>query len=256
MKLVTNNKLIIEESLSRIGYKDIDVLEIPFALDVPKGIPFYSAHYKVDVFNYFASLPEDEYSILLDSDVVCLQNFHSEFYNLVKEGVPSVYYLNSYGGDRKLNDVRFIVDDVKWLPWAGGEYIGGTADFYKKLYDEILLFKDAYWQAIHQGLFHVGDEMLTTIALSRLRKKYNLCPVDVKWFGIIHRYWSAFEIKNVWSFHTSLIHLPGDKIFEADIDLSAKTVKELFEGYYWFHKKQRLKTIIKNVVRMIRKSPI
>ena len=28
-----------------------------------------------------------------------------------------------------------------------------------------------------------------------------------------------------------LIHLPGDKMFEAHVDLSAKTVNEIFTGY-------------------------
>lgn len=205
------------------------------------------------MFRYLSTLPEDKYSILLDSDVVCMREFSAEYYELIKQGVPSVYYLNSYGGDTKMNDVRRIVEDIDWLPWAGGEYIGGTASFYKKLYDEILSIKDAYWNVINQGLFHVGDEMLTSIALMRLRKKQNLCPVDVKWFGVIHRYWSAFESKSFWRYGTFLIHLPGDKMFEAHIDLSAKTVNDLFVGYGWFCKKQRLKHFIKGVIASIKK---
>ena len=121
------------------------------------------------------------------------------------------------------------------------------------IYGDILSFKDAYWSVINQGLFHVGDEMLTSIALARLRQKQNLCPVDAKWFGVIHRYWSAFESRSIWDHGTFLIHLPGDKIFEAQVDLSAKTVNEIFTGYNWFRKKQRLKNIIKDViVRFIR----
>ena len=65
-------------------------------------------------------------------------------------------------------------------------------------------------------------------------KKQNLCPVDAKWFGVIHRYWSAFESRSIWDHGTFLIHLPGDKMFEAQVDLSAKTVNEIFTGYNWF----------------------
>ena len=50
VKLLTHNKSFIDDSLRRIGYEELEVVEIPFSLNVPKGIPFYSAHYKVDVF--------------------------------------------------------------------------------------------------------------------------------------------------------------------------------------------------------------
>lgn len=83
------------------------------------------------------------------------------------------------------------------MPWVGGEFIGGTASFFKKIYDEILSFKDAYWSVINHGLFHVGDEMLTSIAFAHLRQKQNLCPVDAKWFGVIHRYLSAYESRSI-----------------------------------------------------------
>ena len=152
---------------------------------------------------------------------------------------------------KKYDGDKYVKVDIDWMPWASGEFVGGTASFYKIIYDEILSFKDAYWSVINKGLFHVGDEMLTSIALARLRKKQKLCPVDAKWFGVIHRYWSAFELRSVWSHGTSLIHLPGDKLFEAHVDLSANTVNEIFSGYGWFCKKQRLKNMIKGIIARI-----
>lgn len=182
-----------------------------------------------------------------------MREFSAEYYELIKQGVPSVYYLNAYGGVKKMKDVRFIVEDIDWMPWSGGEFIGGTASFFNKIYDEILSIKDAYWSVINQELFHVGDEMLTSIALARLWQKQNLCPVDAKWFGVIHRYWSAFETKSIWNYGTFFIHLPGDKMFEAHIELSATTVSELLAGYGCFCKKQRLKHFIKGVIASIKK---
>lgn len=73
-----------------------------------------------------------------------MREFPAEYYELIKQGVRSVYYLNAYGGDKKLKDVRLIVEDIDWMPWAGGEFVGGTASFYKIIYGEILSFKDAY----------------------------------------------------------------------------------------------------------------
>ena len=47
-----------------------------------------------------------------------------------KAGCAVVYYLNAYGGVKKMKDVRLIVKDIDWMPWAGGEFIGGTASFF------------------------------------------------------------------------------------------------------------------------------
>lgn len=245
--ILTNNKEELLNSLERIGYKEITVIEIPFTLNVPKGIRFYSAHFKIDVFQYFSTLPTNQYSILLDSDVVCLRDFNKEFYSIVEEGIPTVYYLDNYGGDNKIEDINRITSDIKWLPWAGGEYIGGVSSFYSALYSEIMTIKEDYWRVINGGLFHIGDEMLTSIALSKLRR-LGISPVDVKYLGIIHRYWSVTESKHFLKYNSNLIHLPGDKVFESKVDLSASTINELFSGYSFFHLKNRIKQIIKEML--------
>ncbi|MFT6322977.1 MAG: hypothetical protein ACJAWO_000523, partial [Halieaceae bacterium] len=56
--------------------KELKVRVIEFDLDVPKGIKFYSAHFKLDVFKYFSTL-KSEYSILIDCDVVCINEMPS-----------------------------------------------------------------------------------------------------------------------------------------------------------------------------------
>ena len=33
---------------------------------------------------------------------------------------------------KKYDGDKYVKVDVDWLPWAGGEYIGGTASFYGK----------------------------------------------------------------------------------------------------------------------------
>ena len=247
VNIVTNNKILIINSLQRIGYTDINVVEIPFSLNVPKGIPFYSAHFKIDVFKYFASRPSDEYSILLDSDVICLHDFNGEFYSIIDNHVPMVYYLNTYGGEKKLKDVCKIDTDIKWMPWVGGEFIGGDAIFFSSLYREIMLFKEEYWNVVSNGLFHVGDEMLTSIAIARLRKK-NICPVDAKWFGVIHRYWSEIETKRLFDYDCPLMHIPGDKIFEHKINLNVISIEDLLKGYKLYCIMKRTKGVFKNIV--------
>lgn len=89
--LLTNDETIVFQSLNRIGYNDLQVKRIDFSLNVVKGIRFYSAHYKIDVFKYLGQLPDDEYSILLDSDMVCMNAFTKEQLAIVKEKKPLVY---------------------------------------------------------------------------------------------------------------------------------------------------------------------
>lgn len=248
VNVVTNDKKTLRESLERIGYECVNVIEILFTLDVPRDIPFYSAHFKIDVYRYFAQRPDNEYSILVDGDVVCMREFCEEFYSITDEGLPMVYYLDGYGGSQKMRDVKKIVSDVSWMPWTGGEFIGGKNDFFAMLYDAIMKFKDAYWKVVNDGLFHVGDEMLTSIAVQRLRRKA-VCPVDAKVFSVVHRYWSIHEHKSLSDYHVSLMHLPGDKVFFKGVDLDSNNISQLLKGYNTYTFIQRIKGVIHRILR-------
>lgn len=215
---------------------------------MPLGIPFYSAHFKIDVYRYLSQQPDNEYSILLDGDVVCMKCFSDEFYSIVGEGLPMVYYMEGYGGSKKIQDVKKIVSDITWMPWAGGEFIGGKNDFFAALYNDIMEFKEGYWKVVHDDLFHVGDEMLTSIALQRLRKKA-VYPVDAKNFGVIHRYWSIHERKSLHDYHVTLMHLPGDKVFFKGVDLESDSVLQLLKGYNLYHSIQRIKGMVHHILR-------
>lgn len=249
VKILTNNKSAIEASTKRLGYESIDIVEIPFSLNVPKGISFYSAHFKIDVFKYLSHKSNDEYSILLDSDIVCMHDFGQEFYSIVDAGQPMVYFLNGYGGTKKLSDVHRITEEISWMPWAGGEFIGGNADFFGALYAEIVQFKEQYWAVVNDGLFHVGDEMLTSIALQKLRNKGAYHPIDAKLFDVIYRYWSVHEQKGIHNFAMSLMHFPGDKTFFRKVDLSQNSIDGLLKGYSRFHLFQRFKKFVKHIIK-------
>jgi hypothetical protein len=249
LNLLTNDQNAIKSSLQRIGYEGLEITEIKFDLDVPKGIPFYSAHYKIDVFRYFSTKSNDEYSILLDSDIVCFDKFREEFYALVDSGTPMVYYIQEYVNisERKMDDVRKVVSDLSWMPWCGGEFIGGTATFYGNLYNEIISFKSDYWKNI-STLFHVGDEFLTSIAIERLKRR-GCYIMDANQINVIHRYWSIYEKNSYKSYKKPLIHFPGDKYFFAKVDLSKPTLKQLMFGYYIFHK---MKLLVEGIRKLLK----
>lgn len=246
---MTNSELAIFASLKRIGYVDLQVKVIDFKLDVPKGIGFYSAHFKIDVFNYLSSLPQNDYSILLDSDIVCVKRFNSEFSAIVSDGIPMTFILPQYGGTRKLEDVNKFDKSTNWLQWAGGEFIGGQASFWKTLYNEILSIKDDYWKVVNADLFHVGDEMLTSVALSRLFKK-GISTIDAGSLGFVTRYWSKTETKALSDINIPFIHFPGDKVWFAEKDINkVSSIRDIFKGWKLYRLQQRLKGWIQKITK-------
>lgn len=249
--LLTNNETIIRESLERIGYRELTVEEIEFTLNVPRGISFYSAHFKIDVFKYFSTKGSDEYSLLLDSDIICKGSFPTEFFGVAEQNIPMVYYLplSVESNDSKIESIRRIDADIKWCPWAGGEFIGGTAEFYGKLYRDICLFKDKYFSELKNDLFHTGDEMLTTIALAHLTQRGGVVVADAKSLSVVHRYWSIYEHKKMAEYDVPLIHLPGDKVFLNKVNLSkAKVSGGLMAGYDTWHRYMRLREFAKRII--------
>ena len=244
--VLTNDSKVIENSLARIGY-GLNIRKIPFSLDVPQGIRFYSAHFKIDVFNYLRGLSSEEYSILLDNDVVCLSDFSKEIYSVIKDGLPMIYYLPRYGGKEKIADARLIAPDLEWLLWCGGEFIGGRSAFFKSLYDNILKIKDNYWRVLDKLTFHIGDEVLTSIAMHNIICSRHQIVLDAGVLGLVHRYWSVFEQKPLRDVGTPLVHLPGDKVFISKIDLSGPTVEDLLSGYGLYNVLQRLKKTINDI---------
>lgn len=247
--LLVNDDRAVLESLSRVGYSDLKLKRIDFELNVPVGCRFYSAHFKIDVFKYFSTRPDNEYSILLDSDVVSITSFKEDFYAVVNKGVPMIYALSGYGGAKKYEDVNKIVDDVDWMQWAGGEFIGGKNDFYKQLYEDVLKFKDRYWDNIHSDLFHVGDEMLTSIALRHLYDRFS--PIDAGALGVIYRYWSRYEVFNYTRYQTTLVHFPGDKAYFNKVNLNQNSISNIMKAYTKFRIVSLFKSAVYEFIKRI-----
>lgn len=246
LTLLVNDEEVVKESLVRVGYSDLKLKRIDFELNVPVGCRFYSAHFKIDAFKYFSTRPDNEYSVLLDSDIVSITPFKEDFYAVVNKRVPMIYTLSGYGGVKKYEDVNKIVDDVDWMQWAGGEFIGGTNEFYKQLYEDILKFKDRYWDNIHNNLFHVGDEMLTSIALRHLYDRFS--PIDAGALSVIYRYWSRFENADYDSYKTSLVHFPGDKASFMKVNPNSCSIQGLMKGYPRYRVGCLCKGIIKKML--------
>lgn len=126
--------------------------------------------------------------------------------------------------------------------------IGGTASFYKRLVEKIDSVLPRYFAALKENeLFHVGDEMPVSIAWHLLRRE-RIIPADAFDTGLLYRYWGNIETKSPTHYGVSLVHLPYDKVFLANINLE-KLAKP--SNIMRLYRRQRLRNAIVRWVKKI-----
>lgn len=191
--------------------------------------------------------------MLLDSDVVAIKPLSESFLKIVRDGVPARYSWSNYrlAEARNRQLLREICADVdaEAFPWAGGEFIGGTASFYKKLLEKIDAVLPDYFRVLARegALFHVGDELPVSIAWNLLEKS-GMQIADAGNLGVIFRYWGNAERRSLNACGTSLIHLPADKVFLSRVDLKKLKTPKDFERQY---RKQRARNFAVAVARRL-----
>ena len=251
--VLTNQKDYIERYS-----RSFSAVEIPFSLKIPRDIEFYSAHYKIDVIDYFKSREDQgEYAILIDSDVLCLNTIPQNLLNCIENSIPVYYNVTSqrypaYGRDRLIQDKEILMPGESSLGiWAGGEFIGGDREFYGQLADEIKQRQQVYFEK-YKLFHHQGDEVLVSVAIeSLLRKGVYIC--DVGSFGGISRYWSqpTRHVQNRWKAFLSnfLIHLPADKVYISQIKKVDERLK-IRTGRYLAAKRfdNRLRSMVRKMI--------
>lgn len=219
--LVTNDVAGVRTATG--GADDLRVIEIPFTTDVPSGIRFYSAHFKLDMFRYLATRTASTVG-LVDVDAVCVRPVPVEWTAALASGSTLYYDISdqvfpAYGRDTVLDDVRRIsgVNDPTW--WAGGELLVGAPSFFAALCREV----DAVWPTYLEllpGLHHVGDEAVTTAALVRLERA-GTPLLDAAAVHGVARWWSCAVDHDQPPFEALddvlLLHLPADKEFLAEV---------------------------------------
>jgi len=177
---------VLHNSLKKIGFNlviltnqpdviikqesGLNIEHVNFKSNIPENIKFFSAHHKIEVFNYL-SLYGDEYSILLDSDVVCVNNIPENMEKIIQEKIPVYYDVTdqvypAYGRIKVIEDKSLIMGKKSLGNWAGGELIGGSRVFFEAIYNNCMNYWDKYFNNINK-LHHQGDEMLTSCAIEK-----------------------------------------------------------------------------------------
>ena len=232
--LLTNNLKKISE-FKKINFT---VKKINFKKKISSNTPFYSAHYKLDVFKYFEK--QNHICCLLDIDVIAINKISKHLILAKNNKINLVYDLNNKK-DRKYN-IKIIktlkicnnLDDNQ-PNWYGGEFIFGNNIFFRTINKKIKYIYPRYIRNISK-VHHIGDETIVNSALQIIKKEKKIQFKDVSKNKVIARYWSIntktkqkdleYFLKNHF-----LLHLPGDKVFLSKIDINKMDYKKVKSTY-------------------------
>jgi hypothetical protein len=221
LTLITNDK---KKVLSSSAYaKSFPIVEMDFTLDVPRGIPFRSAHFKLDVIAALGTGRFGTRPALIDLDMLAIQPISDDL--LTSEGFLA-YDITSamiaeVGEAKLLRDINILTDHPRDRPiWFGGEFLLANHDDFAELSKEILRIWPNYLKNI-ETFSHIGDETVVTAALLNLMNMSK--PIrDAGQAGVVQRWWSArthFPQKRLHEMsETCFLHLPADKVFFASLD--------------------------------------
>lgn len=254
LSILTNDKAYLQKLLP--DNFDIEIIELVFSLEVPSGIKFYSAHFKLEVFNFLAQL-NDPYVGLLDSDIVCVNKMPRHFKNIVELGIPLYYDITdqtapAYGIEILISDKEKLINKKSFGLWAGGEYISGPPSFFRALYQEVGIIKENYFSSFNT-FHHQGDEMITSIAIEKLMVDENVRIVDAGSLGIIGRFWSPNTLhiqKSIKAYYNHfLLHLPADKNFIAALQNNDLKGGSFFKQYRRYLAGRSYRKVVSRLVR-------
>lgn len=207
-----------------------------FDRDVPLGIPFRSAHFKLDVIRAFGEGRLGKRPSLIDLDVLPVNHLQTdEFFNhdlLIYDITDQM--VSDIGSERLVSDLSFLLDRPIYCPvWYGGEFISGSQEAFSALSKKI----DKIWPRYRDNLdrfAHVGDETIVTAAIYELVQE-GLQFRDLGAANLLARWWSArttFPQSSLSAIaNVPFWHLPADKEFIANLDEVEIGVGELQARY-------------------------
>jgi len=215
-RIITNNKEYVRRRLETFGSDDIAIFGRDFPSIVPENIPFYAAHFKLDIFNAFGRGIFGERIGLVDLDTILLRRLPPTaslaVYDISDQVFPA-YGKHRVGSDMELVSGRSLSDPR----WYGGEFVMGSATEFATLSQYI----DSCW-ANYVGnissLHHIGDEMIMSSALNMARAD-GVPIVDYGQNNVVARWWTSRTAHRQVAFdvvrRAALLHLPADKTFLA-----------------------------------------
>lgn len=217
--LVTNDP----DRLSRVareipGSEALELVPYAFTLEVPRGINFQSAHYKLELLQAFGTGAFGDYCAMVDIDAVLLRPLvlpdpdRIYFYD-----ISAQHFGTSVPVKAQADLNRVSGEAIRNPRWFGGEFKAGPARLFKALGDEIAEMWPRY-QDVAREMYHTGEEMVLSAAVNRMIQK-GLPVTDAGDAQMVARWWSLRTKNRIGSWQDAsecaLFHLPACKEFLA-----------------------------------------
>ena len=241
--LITNAATLLEGRCARLGISNLSIVSHPFGWFVPRGGAFYSAHFKLELIEAFATGRYGDQIALIDIDSVLHQPF---LFPELPAGCLFCYDISdqvftAYGRETVIRDLSLIAGRTLSAPrWFGGEFICGDARGFAALAHYIKECWPRYKRDI-AALHHVGDEMVTSAALN-IALASGQRVIDLGCQGGVARWWTSRTRGPQQSFteisNRSLLHLPGDKRFLATYPIGEFDGAEFVRSYRRYARKK------------------
>lgn len=251
-KLVTNNGALLTERLRRLDITDLEILEHRFVLPVPAGIPFFSAHFKLELYDAFGSGDYGEYLALIDIDTLLLRPLPTASdlaaYDISDQVFPR------YGRETVIRDLEIVAGKpLANGRWYGGEFVMGSA----AQFSELARLIDFCWPRYIENMgtvHHLGDEMVLSAALNLYATEHAL--VDYGARGNVTRWWSSRTFNKQAPFsravNTALLHLPADKLFISRFNVGHFSSQPMLDAY---QKYVRRKLMMRSIIPLFNSHP-
>lgn len=256
LTIFTNLPDEVKKELSIIGENNILVKNINITIDVPDGIRFYAAHFKLDMLkNIYNEIDNETISIVLDSDVIALKEIDDYIVDRISNAGIAVFDISdqvfpAYSYSVVVNDLEKITNCRLTNPrWYGGEFIAVTKIGLSKL---LPLVDDCFTRYLNHidDLHHLGDEMFISSAINLLTINHNEV-IEVGAVQLITRHWSGNLYRDfIWFKEGNFIHCPGNKKLLTNL----YKIKN-FDSLYFLKKlsnQHRVKSSLKWVRRCIK----
>lgn len=201
--------------IAPVGF-DLDVVEIPFELQIPDRTFYFSSHFKIDAFRHIAN-SRCRYAFFLDLDIVCTRTIPQVLLELAEREACICYDVTdlvvpNYGVSVVRRDLAAVKGSPSEGRWYGGEWLAGSPSFFERLHQVAVKLLPAYIANL-PATHHHGDEAIVSPALEILRDN-GLALVDGGRLGLIARYIRDHAYPQpdyAASQGCFLLHLPRDK---------------------------------------------
>jgi hypothetical protein len=220
LTIITNDSAFVIRKCPLL--KHANIVQLSFALNVPDDVAFRSAHHKLEIIKYIGNTFVGGHFLILDVDVVCtsppptdlLKSLTFQNDGCALDISDQVY--GAFGKDRVQRDIRSL-SGCEPTVWFGGEFLLGTADFFRRLAIEVESIWPVYISKRH-SLHHQGDEAILTAALCKLLHS-DMRIACLKPGSLITRWWNTKTLHRQEGLFTAMyatfLHLPADKQFIA-----------------------------------------